>query len=196
MACRLGTSDHNPVLVKLNIPLHRDRPYQRKVWQYDKADFWEMRGFLASADWNEALHTGDLEEACNNVTTIINDAMDIYIPGKLVTRRTGDKVWFNDDCRRAAKKKRRLLKKFEKTNTMDNKAKFTDARKDYNRAEKKARRGYNDKLKKELSDGSLSSKKWWNTVNTLSGKSTRTNIPVLKDKDQVCTTAKQKAQKF
>ena len=51
-------------------------------------------------------------------------------------------------------------------------------------------------MRKELSDGSLSSKKWWNTVNTLSGKSIRSDIPVLKDQHQVYTTAKEKAQKF
>ena len=34
---RLGTSDHNPVLVKLDVPVYRDKPYKRKVWQYSKA---------------------------------------------------------------------------------------------------------------------------------------------------------------
>ena len=121
---RLGTSDHNPVLLRLNVPLDRDKPYQCKVWQYDRADFWEMRGFLTSADWSTALHTEDPEVACSNVTTIISDAMEMYIPGKLVTRKTGDKVWFNDNCRRAAKKKRRLFRKLKKNNSKDNRAKF------------------------------------------------------------------------
>lgn len=71
----------------------------------------------------------------------------------------------------------------------------SEARRNYNLAEKKARY-YSNKLRKKLSDGSLSSKKWWNTVNTLSGKSTRTDIPVLKDQHHVYTTAKEKAQKF
>ena len=126
-----------------------------------------MRGFLSSADWSQALRTEDPEEACNNITSIINDAMEIYIPGKVVSGKTGEKVWFDDDCIRAAKKKRRLFRKLKKTNTTQNKAKFAEARKAYNHAEKKAKRGYNAKLKKELSDGSLSGKKWWNTVNTL-----------------------------
>ncbi|CAH3015576.1 unnamed protein product, partial [Porites evermanni] len=48
---KLGTSDYNPVLVKLQVPIYRDRPYRRRVWRYDKADYWDMRGYISSADW-------------------------------------------------------------------------------------------------------------------------------------------------
>lgn len=78
--------------------------------------------------------------------------------------------------RRTATKKRRLSRKLKRNNCHDNKAKFTEARKEYNLAKNKAIRKYNDKLRNELSDGSLSSKRWWNTVNTLSGKPTRSDI--------------------
>ena len=33
---KLGTSDHNPVLVKLDVPAFRDKPYRRKVWHYPR----------------------------------------------------------------------------------------------------------------------------------------------------------------
>ena len=110
---RLGTS----VFVKLNMPLYRDKPYKRKVWQYDKADYWGMRGFLASADWSRAFQPEDPEDVCTNVTDIITYAMEIYIPGKLVSKKTGDEVWFDDHCRRAATKKRRLFSKLKQKNT-------------------------------------------------------------------------------
>ena len=38
-SARLGTSDHNPVLVCLDVPVYRDKPHRRKVWRYDKADY-------------------------------------------------------------------------------------------------------------------------------------------------------------
>ena len=57
-------------------------------------------------------------------------------------------------------------------NTKANKDKFTKARKEFNHTEKIAKRRYNNKLKRELSDSNLSSKKSGNTVNTLSGKFT------------------------
>ena len=41
---------------------------------------------------------------------------------------------------------------------------------------------------------SLSSKEWWNKVNTISGNTTKADDPVLKNQDQVYTTAKEKAE--
>ena len=46
----------------LNVPLYRDKPCKRKVWQYEKADYWGMRGFLASADWSRAFKSENPEE--------------------------------------------------------------------------------------------------------------------------------------
>lgn len=41
---------------------------------------------------------------------------------------------------------------------------------------------------------SLSSKEWWNKVNTISGNKTKADDPVLKNQDQVYTTAKEKTE--
>ena len=78
----MGTSDHNPVLVKLNIPVFRDKPYQRQVWLYDQADYWEMRGYISSTDWSQVFLEKDPEKVCSRITEIISDAMDLHIPGK------------------------------------------------------------------------------------------------------------------
>jgi hypothetical protein len=63
----LGTSDHNPVLVSLEVPVYRDKPYKRKVWRYDQADYWGMRGYLSSTDWPSVFQENDPEKACNKV---------------------------------------------------------------------------------------------------------------------------------
>ena len=191
----IGTSDHNPVLVKLDIPVSRDKPYRRKVWRYDKADYWGMRGHLSSVDWNQALLT-DPDTACSNFTDIVCEAMDIYIPSKEVLRKTGDKAWFDDDCRKKANRKRRLYKKMRQDDCETNRNRFKKARMEYNKAEKKAKKQHDIKIKKELSDGSLSSKEWWSKVNTMSGNKTKADVPVLKNEDQVLTTAKEKAEIF
>ena len=33
----IGTSDHNPVLIQLEISASRDKPYKKKVWCYEKS---------------------------------------------------------------------------------------------------------------------------------------------------------------
>ena len=83
----VGTSDHNPVLVKLDVAAFRDKPYQRRVWQYDKANYWEMRGYFTSVNWSGVFQEKDPERACNRVTENITDARDLYIPNKTVTKK-------------------------------------------------------------------------------------------------------------
>ena len=136
---------------------------------------------------------------CSKVTDVISDAMNLFIPSKTVTTKTGDKVWFDDKCRRAAKKKRRLFnmfKKAKKSQTDASKVMLTEARHSYNQAEKQARRNYNNKLRKDLADKTLSSKKWWRIVNTLSGRNARSDIPVIEHQQVTYITARDKAETF
>ena len=191
----LGTSDHNPVLVCLDVPVYRDKPYKRNVWRYNLADYWGMRGHLASTDWPSVFQEKDPEIACSKVTDIICDAMDLFIPSKIVTKKIGDKAWFDDKCRRTARKKRRLFQK-SKDNSDTSKAKFVEARRSYNQAEKLARRRYNIKLREDLADKTLSSKKWWKIVNTLSGRTAHSDIPVIEHHGVAHITARDKAEIF
>lgn len=44
----LGILDYNPVLVRLNLPANREKPCKRKVWQYNKANYWEMQEIISA----------------------------------------------------------------------------------------------------------------------------------------------------
>jgi len=70
------------------------------------------------------------------IAEVICDAMDAYIPSKMVTKKTGDKTWFDDKCRRLAKRKRRIYHKSKKASTPEKKEKFVQARKAFNQAER------------------------------------------------------------
>ena len=50
------------------------------------------------------------------------------------------------------------------------------------------------KLKNDLADRSLSSKKWWGIVNSLSGRTGHSEIPSIEHSDTVYTTAKRRSQ--
>ena len=82
------------------------------------------------------------------------------------------------------------------SNDLASKQKFLEARAAFNQTEKQAKRQYNNKLKKELSDNSLSSKKWWGIVNSLSGRSGFTDIPVIEHQGIPHISASEKANIF
>ena len=189
-----GSSDHNPVLFQIKKPVYCEKPYRRKVWKYNHADFWGMRGHFSNYDWDAVFESNDPEECCTQVTKVITDAMDMFIPNKSVTNKVTDKPWFNDQCRRLTAKKRRVFN-IKKKNPSDMNIKaFQKVQKEYKRAEKRARAQHSAKLKEELSNEKLSSKKWWKTVNSLAGKSSKTNIPVLKKDGVMHSTTQQKVE--
>ena len=196
VSASLGTCDHNPVIVTVDTPAHRDRPYQRKVWRYDKADFWNIKGHLSSVNWTQIFSDQDPEKVCSNVTQTIHDAMDLFIPSRVITKKPGDKAWFDDKCRAAARRKRRLFNHMKKEGSTASKKKFQQARRDYIQAEKAARANHNRRLREDLTDSNISSKKWWQVVNSLSGKTTQTNIPVIEENGNAHTTARDKAEAF
>ena len=163
-----------------------------------KVNFWDMRGHLSSTDWSALFkdNGNDPYNVCTKITEVTCDAMDTYIPSKTVTRKTGDTVWFDDKCRRFAKRKRRIYRKTKKASTPENKEKLVQVRKAFNQAERNAKRNYSMKLRNDLADRSLSSKKWWDIVNSLSGRTGHSEIPATEDSDNVHTRAKDKANMF
>ena len=161
-----GTSDHNPVLVKLNVPVFRDKPYRRKYGSMTKQTTgkwedifplltvpsipWERpREGVQQNYWNHQCCHGPAHSKQN------------------ITKKTGDKVWFTDKCRRASRKKRKIFRQLRKKNNSANKEKFQKARQTDSKVEKEAKRKYNTKLKEDLTNSNLSCKKWWRVVNSL-----------------------------
>lgn len=110
--------------------------------------------------------------------------MAAFIPSENITLKSRDLflVWFDEQCRRAATKKRRLYRKMQTSNNLASKKKFLEARAVFSQTEKRAKRQDNSKLKKDLSDKSLSLNKWWGIVNSLSGRNVSTDIPVFEQR--------------
>lgn len=82
------------------------------------------------------------------------------MPNKTITRKPGYKAWFNEECRRVATKKRSLYHKMWSSNDPAAQWKFLEARVAISQVEGQAKTQYNNKLKKDLSDKSVGSKKW------------------------------------
>ena len=85
---------------------------------------------------------------------------------------------------------------FRATNGYDLKKTKTNLDQANAQAERNAKSNYNMKLKNNLADRSLSSKKWWGIVNSLSGRTGHSEIPAIEHSDTVYTTAKDKANIF
>ena len=132
----LGTSDHNPVLVQLQVPVFRDKPYRRKVWSYDRTNFWDMRGHLSSVNWSGILNNNALRRHVPKLPRPFVRPWTCTFQAKQLLRRLVIKLGLmTSKCRHAAKRKHCLHRQLKKRNTPANKMKFTLARRKYNQAE-------------------------------------------------------------
>lgn len=114
----------------------------------------------------------------------------LFIPSKAIMKKPSDKVWFADSCRQAARRKCLLFNQIMKDGSTAGKVKFQKAWCNYISAEKIARINYNRKLKEHSRDSNPTSKKEWQIIHSLNGRSSQ------KENHQVCITVKDKKEVF
>ena len=107
----IGRSDHCVVLSNFQeITPVLERPTSRKVWRYDQADWGRLRAHFRSFDW--AAVVCDVPElACEQLTTVILDGMDTFIPSKTLTVRTTVPCWWTPECSTVVQAKIRVWKR-------------------------------------------------------------------------------------
>ena len=95
----MGTSDHCYVncefLVEQVIPEHNIR---RVVHLKHRINWDNVRNAVRSLSWNTILQSADPIGALDSA---VSDVVSRFVPTTVVRSRSGDKHWFDSDCRRA-----------------------------------------------------------------------------------------------
>ena len=65
--------------INIKKPPTYGKPYSRRLWSYDKANWDGMRQHLKDVQWSQKL-TSDIESAAENLEATINHAMKKFIP--------------------------------------------------------------------------------------------------------------------
>ena len=81
-------SDHHAIYFSTNFLTTKQHCYQRKIWQYDNANFNDYRQKLNSCDWD--MNNLSIDEQVNKLTTNIAHSANQSIPNKVVTIRPRD----------------------------------------------------------------------------------------------------------
>ncbi len=110
----LGSSDHN--LISFRHSCHRvDRcRVKRRVWEYGRANWSNMRDFFAGFDWqNYVFSKSDVCYQGGRFLDVLEMAMELFIPFKDVSPRK-IKKWFDKKCNYFVAQKQRLFNAFKK----------------------------------------------------------------------------------
>ena len=104
-------SDHDAAVVFLQSPKSASRSFQRNIWLYDRADVNLFSDRIRETDWNEMFENRDIDEMCNLFTNKVIGIAKDCIPSKMVTIRSNDKPWFNNQLRKEIRLRDKLRKK-------------------------------------------------------------------------------------
>ncbi|KAI8506615.1 hypothetical protein Bbelb_160420 [Branchiostoma belcheri] len=111
-----GISDHDMVLVDVNLALKQNRKPKRKVYIRTKADEPAIKKDLMDYATNFHKRTQDMSvtQKWSDTEDKMKDTMNKHIPSKITSSRY-NLPWFNRNLRRHCRKKQRLHNKAKKT---------------------------------------------------------------------------------
>jgi ribosomal protein L31 len=127
----LHLNDHNTISAVLQLKLHKQRAYTRRMWDYAKADFNAFRAKLTNADWDSCFRTEDVDVAVETWNNIFMEAATTSIPNKLVTVHPNDHPWYKGNLRRLKREKNRLFRENTRADTPESLRNYRDARNSY-----------------------------------------------------------------
>ena len=134
----LGNSDHNILLWKLicNVEITDNKIHVR---QYNKANYEEMRNFLAEVEWNTEFQELDVDGMWGKFCSIIHSAIDKFVPLAFNKKKKFPK-WMNRVSKCARKYKSKMWYRYRQSKTYNDLVEYKRAQnravKEYRKAKK------------------------------------------------------------
>eukprot|EP00111_Clytia_hemisphaerica_P014427 TCONS_00042481-protein len=147
-----GFGDHDTaILTDIICHPQKIKPVQRKVFVWKRADIASLRkditDNLAKITSMETVET-PINELWENFRLILDNARDKHVPSKFTSTRYSQ-PWFNTDCKRAVKKKKRRYRVYKRTKLEKDREKYKSAEKE---ARTKCKEAYNNYIKENILD--------------------------------------------
>ena len=119
---------HCPIILLLKFTRPSLRSYSRKIWNYPRADLDKYRELLMEFHLENAAEQNEIENSVQIVQAAIFEAAEKSIPKKTVIIRPNDHPWITYRIKSLIRKRKRLYKKFKKTNNFHHWVKFKATR--------------------------------------------------------------------
>ena len=188
----VGSSDHEAILTRITFRRTRDESSTRTLWQWENANWEQLRRCLATANWASLLQ-GDVDQQAVRLTEVLLGAQERWVPHKQHRVRSSDQPWFGPQCRAASDNKYRLWRIYKRNPTRRNKDRHKEAAAQMEATQTWAREQWVESKKRKLRGGHIGSKQWWDLVKDTQGKDTTSTIPpLLKDSGELLMNNKDK----
>ena len=179
----LNGSDHFPIQVSEVGPSVQQRPQR---WKLNKANWEQFR-----VHCEQSIHPNAFED-CENpaelFTSLLYSAAQKTIPRTSTNPKHRNKPWFNDDCKKAIKERRSVLRQFNLRPTQEHLSRFKIARAKARRTiEQSIHASWRQYVSRLNSRSSV--KKTWEMIRKINGKNSTLNVRHLSVGDVVASKA-------
>ena len=188
---------HQLIYAKLNVDIHYPPPYERVVWDYNKADTALIRKSLQTVNWEFQFRNKSLDNQVKVFNEIILNVFKNFIPYKIKTFNDKEPVWMNDSIKRKIKNKNCFYKKFVKNGrTQSDYEVLEQLIIDISKTVSSAKESYFNRLTSKLCSQNLHPKAYWQILKTFFNGKKIPIIPPLMSNGHLISDFKAKANLF
>src|SRR5678815_1711052 len=193
----IGNSDHNLVALNYNTfsPAAPPCP-KRNFWHFNRANWGELRCFLANYSWNEScFDSGDASVTAEKVGAVITDGMSRFIPSSTKSF-SPQNPWFDGACSCAIKERDIAYRAWKNSHSPITLTNFHSARNRCRDTIRQAKRTFT-KRKCDNLLGSPTDKNFWPLAKNISNNFCKSAFPPLIRSDgSVANSPSEKANLF
>ena len=113
---KLGKSDHCVIITEVRIPKKSEKN-RKKILNWKKADYHQIKEYLAKVDWNEVLTRQSVNEAWEAFKNEIKIATAKFVPFSTIKRKSTPK-WLTRENVRLVRQKKRAWKIYKLYNSI------------------------------------------------------------------------------
>ena len=124
MIGKLGASDHEMMVVDLELGVVKRKETRRRVKNYKRGNYVQMREMM-DIQWEEVLRGKSVEEMWREIAGRIDDAVDECVPERKSMSKPKPR-WMNNDIMKLIKEKRSAWTRWKRTRSDDDKSKYKE----------------------------------------------------------------------
>ena len=187
---------HQIVHSSFNLNIYYPPPYQRLIWDYNKADASNIRKALDSVNWERIFSGYNINEQVAAFNEVLLNIFRNYVPNKYITIDDKDPVCMNDFVKSKIKANNLLFKQYIQN------SRFVDSRLlenvviELNELISSTKAPYYENLAKKLNNPLLQTKTYWSILKTFYNDKKIPIIPPLLVNDKFVTDIQIKANIF
>ena len=188
---------HQLTFAKFNLEIEYPPPYERVVWDYNKANTELIQRAIDLVNWENIFANLDIESKIISFNDIIMNVFSNFCPSKTITCNDKDPPWLNEEIKSLIKLKNEAYKDYQNSNKSHfelNRWKTITIQ--LNESINIAKQKYYSDLSSKLNDNSINRKKYWSILKSLWNGKKVPLIPPLLCNNNFITDFKDKAEIF